>query len=60
MVRPDDSNLIIEASVPMEMEKIVGKLALTKYHHLILPEVVQEAAEATLGKAINVMNPLKR
>ena len=59
MVGPDVSNLISEASLALEMGTTAEELAFTVHPHPTLPEVVQEAAEAALGKAIHIMNPLK-
>ena len=60
MVGPDVSNLISEASLAIEMGNTVEELGFTIHPHPTLPEVLMEAAEAALGKAVHVMNPLKR
>lgn len=59
MVGPEVSNLISEASLAIEMGTTVEELAFTIHPHPTLPEVFNEAAEAALGKAIHIMNPLK-
>ena len=59
MVGPDVSNIISEASLAIEMGTTLEDLAFTIHPHPTLPEVFQEAAEAALGKAIHIMNPLK-
>ena len=59
MVGPDVSNLISEISLALEMGTTVEELAFTIHPHPTLPEVIQEAAESVLGKAIHIMNALK-
>lgn len=59
MVGPEASNLISEAALALEMGTTVEELAFTIHPHPTLPEVIMEAAEAALGKAIHIMNPLK-
>lgn len=61
MVGPEVSNLISEAALAIEMGARVEDLALTIHPHPTLGEVVMEAAEATLGHAIHVIQkPLSR
>ena len=59
MVGPDVSNLISEGSLAIEMGSTVEDIALTIHPHPTLPEVLNEACEAALGKAVHIMNPLK-
>jgi dihydrolipoamide dehydrogenase len=60
MVGPEVSNLISEASLAIEMGATAEDLGFTVHPHPTLPEVLMEACEAALGKAVHVMNPLKR
>jgi dihydrolipoamide dehydrogenase len=61
MVGPEVSNLISEAALAIEMGARVQDLALTIHPHPTLGEVVMEAAEATLGHAIHIIQkPLAR
>ena len=60
MVGPDVSNLISEASLAIEMGATVEEVGFTIHPHPTLGEILMEACEAALGKAIHVMNPLKR
>ena len=61
MVGPEVSNLISEAALAIEMGARVEDLALTIHPHPTLGEVMMEAAEATLGHAIHVIQkPLSR
>ncbi len=61
MVGPEVSNLISEAALAIEMGARVEDLALTIHPHPTLGEVVMEAAEATLGHAIHIIQkPLSR
>ncbi|MFH1017375.1 MAG: dihydrolipoyl dehydrogenase [Pseudomonadota bacterium] len=53
---PDASNLIGEAALALEMGAAVEDLALTVHPHPTLSEALMEAAEASLGKAIHMMN----
>ena len=59
MVGPDVSNLISEAALAIEMGTTVEEMAFTVHPHPTLPEVLMEACESALGKAIHIMNPLK-
>ncbi len=61
MVGPEVSNLISEAALAIEMGALLEDLALTIHPHPTLGEVVMEAAEATLGHAIHIIQkPLSR
>jgi dihydrolipoamide dehydrogenase len=55
MVGPEASNLISEAALAIEMGATVEDLALTIHPHPTLGETVMEAAEATLGHAIHII-----
>lgn len=61
MVGPEVSNLISEAALAIEMAARLEDLALTIHPHPTLGETVMEAAEATLGHAIHIIQkPLGR
>jgi dihydrolipoamide dehydrogenase len=60
IVGPEASNLISEAALAIEMGATLEDLALTVHPHPTLPESLMEAAEATLGKAIHILNPKKK
>ncbi len=55
IVGPEASNLISEAALAIEMGATVEDLALTIHPHPTLGETMMEAAEATLGHAIHVI-----
>jgi dihydrolipoamide dehydrogenase len=55
IVGPEASNLISEAALAIEMGARVEDLALTIHPHPTLGETMMEAAEATLGHAIHVI-----
>jgi dihydrolipoamide dehydrogenase len=55
IVGPEASNLIAEGALSIEMGAVVEDIALTVHTHPTLPEVVMEAAEATLGHAIHAV-----
>lgn len=55
IVGPEASNLISEAALAIEMGSRVEDLALTIHPHPTLGETMMEAAEATLGHAIHVI-----
>ncbi len=60
IVGPEASNLISEAALAMEMGATIEDLALTIHPHPTLGETMMEAAEATLGHAIHVIQrPLR-
>jgi dihydrolipoamide dehydrogenase len=59
MVGPDVSNLISEAALGIEMGATIEDLGYTIHPHPTLSEVIMEASELALGKAIHIMNPLK-
>ncbi len=60
IVGPEASNLISEAALAIEMGATLEDLALTVHPHPTLPEGLMEAAEATMGKAIHILNPKKK
>jgi dihydrolipoamide dehydrogenase len=61
IVGPEASNLISEAALAVEMGARLEDLALTIHPHPTLGETMMEAAEATLGHAIHVIQkPLSR
>jgi len=60
IVGPEASNLISEAALAIEMGARLQDLALTIHPHPTLGETMMEAAEATLGHAIHlIQKPLK-
>ncbi len=60
IVGPEASNLISEAVLAIEMGARIEDLALTIHPHPTLGETLMEAAEATLGHAIHIIQkPLK-
>ncbi len=61
IVGPEASNLISEAALAIEMGARLEDLALTIHPHPTLGETMMEAAEATLGHAIHIIQkPLTR
>lgn len=61
IVGPEASNLISEAVLAVEMGATLEDLALSIHPHPTLGETIMEAAEATLGHAIHVIQqPLNR
>ena len=60
IVGPEASNLISEAVLAIEMGATLEDLALSIHPHPTLGETMMEAAEATLGHAIHmIQRPLK-
>jgi dihydrolipoamide dehydrogenase len=55
IVGPEASNLISEAALAIEMGATLEDLALTIHPHPTLGETMMEAAEATLGHAIHII-----
>jgi dihydrolipoamide dehydrogenase len=55
IVGPEASNLISEAALAVEMGARIEDLALTIHPHPTLGETMMEAAEATLGHAIHII-----
>ncbi len=61
IVGPEASNLISEAALAVEMGARVEDIALTIHPHPTLGETMMEAAEATLGHAIHIIQkPLNK
>lgn len=61
IVGPEASNLISEAALAIEMGATLEDIALTIHPHPTLGETMMEAAEATLGHAIHIIQkPLSR
>ena len=61
IVGPEASNLISEAALAIEMAARLEDLALTIHPHPTLGETMMEAAEATLGHAIHIIQkPLNK
>ncbi len=59
IVGPEASNLISEAALAIEMGATLEDLALTIHPHPTLGETMMEAAEATLGHAIHIIQKKK-
>lgn len=57
IVGPQASNIISEAALGMEMGMRLEDLAATIHPHPTFSEALAEAAEATLGRAINIWQP---
>lgn len=51
------SDLISEAALAIKMDATLEDVALTIHPHPTLSEGLMEAAEATMGKAIHILNP---
>jgi dihydrolipoamide dehydrogenase len=61
IVGPEASNLISEAVLAIEMGARIEDLALSIHPHPTLGETIMEAAEATLGHAIHIIQkPLQK
>jgi dihydrolipoamide dehydrogenase len=57
IVGSEASDLISEAALAIKMNATLEDLALTIHPHPTLSESLMEAAEATMGKAIHILNP---
>lgn len=57
IVGGEASDLISEAALAIKMKATLEDLALTIHPHPTLSESLMEAAEATMGKAIHILNP---
>ncbi|MAE43070.1 dihydrolipoyl dehydrogenase [Candidatus Woesearchaeota archaeon] len=57
IVGSEASDLISEAALAIKMGTTLQDLALTIHPHPTLSESLMEAAEATMGKAIHILNP---
>lgn len=55
IVGPEASNLISEAALAIEMGATLEDIALTIHPHPTLGETMMEAAEATLGHAVHII-----
>ena len=53
------SDIIAEATLAIEMGATLEDVALTIHAHPTLPESLYQAAEATMGKAIDIFQPKK-
>jgi len=56
VVGGDASNIIAEAALAIEMGALADDLSLTVHAHPTLPEAIMEAAKASLGEAIHIVN----
>ncbi len=54
LVGPHATELLAEACVALKLETTTEELAHTMHAHPTLSEIMREAAEATLGKAIHI------
>jgi len=50
------SDIIAEAALAIEMGALADDLSLTVHAHPTLPEAIMEAAKASLGEAIHIVN----
>ncbi len=57
IVGSEASDLISEAALAIKMNATLDDVALTIHPHPTLSESLMEAAEATMGKAIHILNP---
>ena len=57
IVGPHASDLISEIALALEIGATTEDIGFTMHPHPTLPEMIMEAAEATLGKAIHIPNP---
>lgn len=60
IIGPDASDLISEISLGLEMGATLEDIGFTVHPHPTLPEMIMEAADAALGKAINQMTIIPR
>jgi len=60
IIGPHASDLISEVALALEMGATAEDIAFTIHPHPTLPEMIMEALEATLGKAIHISNPKRR
>jgi dihydrolipoamide dehydrogenase len=56
IIGPEASDLIGEAALALEMGSSVEDIALTVHPHPTLTETMMEAAKASLGEAIHILN----
>ena len=59
VVGPEASDLISEGALAIEMGAFAEDMSLTVHPHPTLGEAVMEAAKASIGEAIHVMNRVK-
>ncbi|PWI47089.1 dihydrolipoyl dehydrogenase [Candidatus Heimdallarchaeota archaeon B3_Heim] len=59
IIGPDASDLISEVALALEMGATVEDLSLTVHPHPTLPEMIMEAADAALNKAIHQVTLVK-
>ncbi|MHA2112751.1 MAG: dihydrolipoyl dehydrogenase [Candidatus Hodarchaeales archaeon] len=57
IIGPEATDLISEAVLALEMGATLEDIALSVHPHPTLPEMLMEASEAALGKAIHQINP---
>lgn len=57
IIGSDASDLISEAALAIKMSATLNDMASTIHPHPTLSESLMEAAEATIGKAIHILNP---
>ena len=57
IVGSEASDLISEAALAIKMNATLDDIALTIHPHPTLSESLMEAAEATMGRAIHILNP---
>ncbi|MFX0182045.1 MAG: dihydrolipoyl dehydrogenase [Candidatus Hodarchaeota archaeon] len=60
IIGPDASDLISEISLGLEMGATLEDIGFTVHPHPTLPEMIMEAADAALGKAIHQMTIIPR
>ena len=56
MVGPEVTELVAEAALAIEMGAVVQDLNLTVHPHPTLSEAVREAAAASIGEAVHIIN----
>lgn len=60
IVGPNATDLISEAALALELGATLEDVGHTIHPHPTLPEMIMEACEQALGKAIHVMNPKRK
>jgi dihydrolipoamide dehydrogenase len=56
VVGPEASELVAEAALAMEMTATAEDVGLTVHSHPTLAEAMMEAAKASIGEAIHILN----
>ena len=56
IVGPEASDLISEGALALEMDAFVEDIGLTIHPHPTLSEAVMEAAKASIGEAVHILN----